>query len=186
MVRRSPDVNSGQGEKMNAVHQVAVTLTVAAALGAVTACKAEPSDEERAIQRAKAAVADSTREPEATRFRKLRAQFRPAEGRWLAGWQVCGEANGKNEFGGYDGYDAFRFADPVTRRPDEDPFISFRRDEKDVEARAVWDARAQVECDGASDDVVERAVDAQLDKMEAEVAAERLRIDEEWRRLTAD
>src|SRR5688500_7769047 len=116
MVRRSPVVNSGQGEKMNAVQQVAFTLTLAVALGAVSACKAEISEEDRAIQRAKVAIADSTREPEATRFRKLRAQFRPAEGRWLAGWQVCGEANGKNEFGGYDGYDPFRFGDPVTSR----------------------------------------------------------------------
>jgi hypothetical protein len=56
----------------------------------------------RIVKLATASLADLTREPEATRFRKIEIQrFDTITTR------VCGEVNAKNAFGGYNGYKPF-------------------------------------------------------------------------------
>jgi hypothetical protein len=91
---------------MNSMYWIALTMTVALAL--IAATKSLCADETVTLSAAqetaaKEAIADLTRDPEATHFRQLKSRSQSRSGETI----ICGEMNGKNGFGGYIGYRPF-------------------------------------------------------------------------------
>lgn len=133
-----------------------------------TGCERQPDASKLAIGRAKTAVSNAMRDPESAQFKNLRTRLRPAGkgqvlGPTAAGWVVCGEANGKNAFGGYVGYRAFRYSDPLLPKRDNTPFVTIQ--EPDDDEPDLWDAHQSVECDGADPKLVTKAMNAMIERM---------------------
>lgn len=93
---------------------------------AVTATSSYAVSNQLLIERAKKAVREKLKDPEAARFRNVRKK-KGHEG------VVIGEVNAKNSFGAYVGYDRFY----VSLGEDEPPFVAFGKDHLDALNKSV-------------------------------------------------
>lgn len=93
---------------------------------AVTATSSYAVSNQLLIERAKKAVREKLKDPEAARFRNVRKK-KGYEG------VVIGEVNAKNSFGAYVGYDRFY----VSFGEDEPPFVAFGQDHLDALNKSV-------------------------------------------------
>ncbi|RTO99733.1 hypothetical protein [Enterobacter hormaechei] len=74
------------------------------ALLSLVGCK---PDSEKAITLAKKEIADSIRDPDSAKFRHLRFIQKEETTEGSVNGFVCGQINGKNGFGAYEGYSPF-------------------------------------------------------------------------------
>lgn len=142
---------------------------------AASGAEVAPDPSEAIIARAKVVVADELSDPDAARFRRVKALREEADQALgsLARWTVCGEVNGKNLMGGYVGYRPFR-----SHLYDDGDTVAVIRG-SDLDDNQMFDANYKVGCEGADPSLIEAAAQGELQKSEEKLRATQ----EELRRL---